>query len=359
MKKILVIQNKRIGDVLIASLIATNIKTVYPNSEIHYFVYDYTSGVIENHPCIDKIIRVQEKQLKKIPNLIKTTWNLSKEKYDIVFDPYAKFQSRFICLFSGAHIRIGFKKRLKDPLLPFYTHNINFLKEKTHICGKSIEDRVHLVHSVFPLKTPTYNPKIYLTENEKKYNKLNPYKKPVIMFGVLGSTPQKSMPSAYVIELIDHLTSNYDITILFNYAPHQKSEAQKIYNGCKNKNAIIFDIYEDSIRGFTALMSACHLLVSNEGGAVHIAKALNKPTFTIFSPYVLKSSWASFEDGVFHRSIHLLDEKPELFSINRNNLKKIEENPRYLYNKLTPSLILDKLNPFLIHHLSNEKTKLS
>ena len=352
MKKILVIQNKRIGDVLIASLIASNIKTVFPESEIHYFVYDYTSGVIENHTCIDKIIQINEKKLKKIPNLIKTTSKLRKEKYDIVFDPYAKFQSRFICLFSGAKIRVGFKKKQKNPILTFYTHNVNFLKEKTHICGKSIQDRVHLVSSAFPLKNPIYDPKIYLSKSEKKQSKLKAYKKPIIMFGILGSTPQKSMPNTYVVELIDHLTSKYDINILFNYAPHQKSEAQKIYNGCKHNNAIIFDIYEDSIRGFIALMNECSLLVSNEGGAVHIAKALEKPTFTIFSPYVLKSSWASFEDGVFHNSIHLLDEKPELFSTNKSNLRKIEENPQYLYHQLTPKLILNKLNPFLKHHLS-------
>lgn len=359
MKKILVIQNKRIGDVLIASLIASNIKTVFPESEIHYFVYDYTSGVIENHDCIDKIIRINEKQLKKIPNLIKTTWQLSREKYDIIFDPYAKFQSRFICLFSGAKIRVGFKKKQKDPILPFYTHNVNFLKEKTHICGKSIQDRVHLVSSAFPLKNPIYEPKIYLDKSEKMQSELKVYKKPIIMFGILGSTPQKSMPSTYVIELIDHMTSKYDINILFNYAPHQKSEAQKIYDGCKHKNAIIFDIYKGSIRGFITLMNECSLLVSNEGGAVHIAKALKKSTFTIFSPYVLKSSWASFEDGVFHDSIHLLDEKPELFSTNRSNLKKIEENPQYLYHQLTPKLILDKLDPFLKHHIPNEKTNLS
>ena len=186
-------------------------------------------------------------------------------------------------------------------------------------------------------------------------SELKVYKKPIIMFGILGSTPQKSMPSTYVIELIDHMTSKYDINILFNYAPHQKSEAQKIYDGCKHKNAIIFDIYKGSIRGFITLMNECSLLVSNEGGAVHIAKALKKSTFTIFSPYVLKSSWASFEDGVFHDSIHLLDEKPELFSTNRSNLKKIEENPQYLYHQLTPKLILDKLNPFLKHHIPNEK----
>jgi len=57
MKKILVIQNKRIGDVLIASLIATNIKKIYPDSRVDYMVYDYTTGVIENNPAIKIFFR--------------------------------------------------------------------------------------------------------------------------------------------------------------------------------------------------------------------------------------------------------------------------------------------------------------
>ncbi|MCB0446728.1 MAG: glycosyltransferase family 9 protein, partial [Gelidibacter sp.] len=187
MKKILVIQNKRIGDVLLASLIGTNIKQMYPKAEVHYLVYDYTTGVIENNPNITKIIPINEKELKKIPNLIKLIFQIRKEKYDIIFDPYAKLQSRLICLFSKAKVRVGFKKRKKDPVLDFYTHSIGFLKEKSKPCGKSIEDRVHLVTSVFPIDNPVFEPKIYLTEQEKQYDKLKAYNKPVIMFGILGS----------------------------------------------------------------------------------------------------------------------------------------------------------------------------
>ena len=62
MKKILVIQNKRIGDVLIASIIAANLKQLYPRSQIDYIVYDYTTGVIENNPNIDNIIPINEKK---------------------------------------------------------------------------------------------------------------------------------------------------------------------------------------------------------------------------------------------------------------------------------------------------------
>jgi len=351
MKKILVIQNKRIGDVLLASLIAVNLKKVFPNSVIDYMVYDYTTGVIENNPNINSIIEINEKELKKIPNLIKMAFNIRKQKYDIIIDPYAKFQSRVISLFSGAKIRVGYKKRDKKPPLPFYTHNISFLKATSKPCGKSIEDRVNLVTSVFDVVTPEFVPKIHLTQEEQTYNKLDAYNKPVLMLGILGSTPQKSMPVDYIIQIVDFITETFDVYTIFNYAPYQKTEAQKIYDGCKHKDRIIFDIYEDSIRGFIRLMNACDLLIANEGGTVHVAKALGKPTFTVFSPYVLKEHWASFEDGIQHTSIHLLDEKPDLFSKERGQRKKIEEDPSIMYRQLTPELILPKLNAFLQHHL--------
>ena len=93
-------------------------------------------------------------------------------------------------------------------------------------------------------------------------------------------------------------------------------------------------------------------MVANEGGSVHIAKALQKPTFTIYSPYIDKDAWNSFEDGIFHESIHLLEEKPNLYqTFSREETKLIEKNPDLLYQQLTPKLILTKLKPFLKHHL--------
>ena len=354
MKKILVIQNKRIGDVLISSVIANNIKKVFPNSEVVYFVYDYTTGVLENNQNIDQVISVKEKELKKIGKLVKTIQKIRKERYDIIFDPYAKFQSRMICLFSGAKYRIGLKRAHKELPLKFYTHPIDFLEKGTKNCGKAIEDRINMITSVFELENPDYVPKIFLTEEEKTYAKVNSLQKPIIMLGIFGSTPQKSMPSEYMVSLIDYITSNYQGTILFNYAPYQKKEAFELYEMCQNKKQIHLDIYEDSIRGFIKLMDKCDMLVSNEGGSVHIAKALDKPTFTIYSPYINKSHWSSFEDSDKHDSIHLLEEKPGLFeSFTFEERKKIEADPNALYKELTPEMILHKLKPFLDLHLKN------
>ena len=353
MKKVLIIQNKRIGDVLISSILANNFKKRFPDSEIHFMAYDFTTGVLINNPNIDKIIPIKEKELKKLPNLFKKIKEVRNEKYDVILDPYSKFQSRIICKFSNAKITIGNNSRKKLGNLGYYTNPVTLLKEKTHIAGKAIEDRIQLLKQIDGFTSFDYEPKIYLSEAEKS-EKLIPTKnsKKTIVLGVLGSTPQKSMPYEYVAALSDFIAENFDVNILFNYAPNQKSEALKIYELCKNKEQVIFEFNAPTIRDFIKIMNQADVLVSNEGGSVHIAKALNKPTYTIFSPYVNKDFWASFEDGKFHQSIHLLEKLPNLYKeFSHEERKEIEKNPHELYKKLTPEMIIPELNEFLKNNL--------
>lgn len=353
MKKVLIIQNKRIGDVLISSVIANNYKAKHPDSEIHFMAYDFTHGVLMNNPNIDKIISINDKELKKLPVLLKLIRTIKKEKYDIIFDPYSKTQSKLICKFSGAKQTIGHKSRKKLGNWGYYTHPIAISKEKTKICGKAIEDRIHILNQAGNFNPIDYVPKIFLTKEEKKEDWLGEYSnKKVVVFGILGSTPQKSMPYEYVAEMVDFIVNQYDAYILFNYAPHQKIEANKIFALCKNKNNIILDVYAPSIRDFIKLMNQCTVLVSNEGGTVHIAKALNKPTFTLFSPYINKDDWSSFEDGILHKSVHLLDFIPDAISnLSYEKNKEIEKNPSELYIKMTPEMIIPELDTFLKRHL--------
>lgn len=353
---ILIIQNKRIGDALLTSVIANNIKTIFPESKVTFFAYDYTSGVLENNPNIDTLWLVNEKDLKNQAYFFKVLKQVRKNKYDLIFDPYAKFQSKMMCLFSGSPMRLGFKRKNKKLKLPFYTKAIDFKEKATLPCGRAIEDRVNMVEAAFSLPSPNYHPKIFLSEEELKRNFNGIGKKPVVMFGVLGSVPKKSMPKEYIAQLVDYVASNYDVTVLFNYAPHQKADALAIYDLCKNQDSINLDIYAQSIRDFAVLMNQCDMLIANEGGSVHITKALNKPTFTIYSPYIDKDAWNSFEDGTMHQSVHLKEEKPELYdSFDRETTKKIEKNPEFLYQQLTPEIILGKLESYLKNHLESQK----
>ena len=59
--KILVIQQKMIGDVLASTVICNNLRTIYPESQIDYLIYPFTKPVVENNPNIDNIILFTDK----------------------------------------------------------------------------------------------------------------------------------------------------------------------------------------------------------------------------------------------------------------------------------------------------------
>src|SRR5690606_4660429 len=163
--KALILQNKYIGDVLTSSVIAENLKEINPDIEVHFFCYKPAVSVLENNPFIDKIIAFDEKKLKRISVLNKYANQIKQANYDIVIDPYAKLQSRFITLKSRAKRRISYDK-------PFFKHIYSDLIEKSETPSKetsctAIDNRVSLVTPLMDKPFPVaLHPKIYLTEEE-------------------------------------------------------------------------------------------------------------------------------------------------------------------------------------------------
>ena len=112
---------------------------------------------------------------------------------------------------------------------------------------------------------------------------------------------------------------------------------------------IYFNLLGSNLREYIAIMDNCDLIIGNDGGAINLAKALNKPSFIIFSPWIEKKIWATFEDGKKHLSIHLNDITPNL--INSKTEKELKENAIQLYEKLEPRFVIEKITPFLDSHL--------
>jgi len=93
------------------------------------------------------------------------------------------------------------------------------------------------------------------------------------------------------------------------------------------------------------LTSHCDALIGNEGGAINMAKALNIPTFTIFSPWIEKEAWNMFDDDKRHTSIHLKDKNSEIYI--GKTAKQMKKQSSDLYNNFTPELITPKLKDYL------------
>ena len=350
MKKILLIQQKMIGDVLASTVICEVLKKQFPLATIHYMIHSNTKPVVQGNPFVDTILEFTPEHKKSKKAFRKLIKQVKSEQFDWVIDAYAKTESNLISRFSRAQKRTSYHKWYSSF---YYTDTVQRRPVVYTQAGNAIEDRLRLVLSEEEVKKSEVRPRIFLSEKEKMNAKkfLNDHNislnKPLIMLGILGSATNKSLPLPYMAQVIDAIAEKTNGDLLFNYIPSQEKEAKELYLLTKKttQNQIHFNVYGKGLREFIALVSHCDMLIGNEGGAVNMAKALMIPTFTIFSPWVAKAAWNMFEDGIDNVSVHLEDFEPEIYS--NHKPKEFKKQAFELYKKLTPERILPKLKKYL------------
>jgi len=349
--KLLVIQQKRIGDVLTSTILSNNLKKFYPDATVDYMCYPNCVDVLKENPNIDNIIVLTNEVRKSYPKLLKFIFQIRSQKYDAVIDAYSKLETNLITLFSGAKYKISYDKGYSKM---FYNYNMKRIPNGTKSeLGLAIDNRLLLLKPLIKETITDYKPKIFLTPNEiqEAKNLLGKFgievgKKPLLMMGILGSEWYKTYPLENMAKIIDFAVEKLDADILFNYIPSQTEEAQKVYDFCteKTKKNIHFDLYAKGLRPFLGLLSQCDMLIGNEGGSVNMAKALNVPTFSLFSPSVDKETWQIFENEPGNVSIHLKDLKPEIYE--QHDEKYIKEHTFKYFDEYPLELILEKLGAY-------------
>ncbi|WP_055445435.1 glycosyltransferase family 9 protein [Lacinutrix himadriensis] len=346
--KILVVQQKMIGDVLTSSILFEALRAKYPDAQLDYVINSHTYAVVENNPFIDNFVFITPEMEKSKRSFYRFLKTLKKEKYDVVIDVYGKLSSTLISKFTSAKTKIAYHKKHTAFV---FTHPIKRLKKPENNASLAIENRLKLLEPLaIPFKNTT--PKIYLKPEEitnaKTYLETANIQsnQPLFMISVLGSSPIKTYPAKYMAALLDSLVANKkDAQILFNYIPKQKEEAKAIYDYClaETQKHIYFDVFGKSLRAFLAITQQCDALIGNEGGANNMAKALSIPTFTIFSPYLNKANWFSENEPGNNVAIHVSDYIP----YNETDKAEAKKDPEKYYLKLKPEFIKPELKTFL------------
>ena len=333
-----------IGDVLTSSILFEALREKYPEAELHYLIQSHTRAVVENNPFIDKIIESNPDKEKSILELLKFATDIKKQQYDVVIDVYSKINSAFLTAFSGAKKKISYLKWYTSGA---YSDTLSSKKQPDTEAGLAIENRMILLQGLSPDFETEKKPKIYLLESEREAAATQLQKAdvskdlPLFMISILGSSPQKTYPPKYMAQILDFIVNQSNAQLLFNYIPRQRIEAEELFLLCSEttRQNIFFDVFGTNLREFMALTSQCDALIGNEGGAINMAKALDVPTFAIFSLQISKKVWASYESED-HKTVHLADFYPELFP-------RKKKEPTSGYPLMKPELFLPQLDEFL------------
>jgi heptosyltransferase-2 len=293
--RILVIQQKMIGDVLISSLLCKNLKLWNPNIHVDYVANRHTLDVIRHNPYIDGVVVFEDHFKKNKFGLFQFLLHRRKQKYDYIIDAYGKLESFLICLFTPAVQKIGYKKAL-SPLV--YDKEIKVLNVQDDTLQLSIKNRFRLLAPIMGDFPKNSEAEIHLTPEEIGISRgrldavLGKATK-AIMVSALGSSKNKTYPFEYMAQLMDLAFRTTNLPLILNYRPDQEGLINILINQLqpKTQKAVMKSLTPNSLRDYMATVYHCVAAVGNEGGAINIAKALNKPTFAIFSPLIDPSGW--------------------------------------------------------------------
>ncbi|QSS96846.1 glycosyltransferase family 9 protein [Psychroflexus sp. ALD_RP9] len=352
--KILVIQQKMIGDVLISSVICENLKRNFPTAEVHYLINRFTFPVVENHKHIDKFVFFEDEYKNHKLKFLDFLNNLKSEAYTHVFDAYGKLESNLITYFTGAQFKFSYNKWYTNWL---YTKTFKESSIAKTEAGSAIENRLKLLQLLPEVEIINPKPKIYLSSTEvntarSQIDSAELRNTNLIMVSALGSGDAKTYPLKYMAVLLNEITEKTDAHLILNYMPSQQEKINRLLEHCSNltRTRIVNDLRPESLREFMAICSQCNLIFGNEGGAINIAKALDVPSFAIFSPWIIKEGWNSFEESYPNTSVHLSDFKPS--KLRDKKVKELKMNYEKLYQDLNPQLFNQQLIDFVCSHVS-------
>lgn len=310
--KILLVRNDNIGDLICTTPSIEALRKRYPSAQIDIVVNSYNVEAINKNKFIDKIYCYTKPKHKKsfLEKLkagigkLKILIDIKKENYDTVVilrSDYSKSAELFSKI-TNAKYKVGVKnKKGKDDfnLYADFDGNINEV-DFCYSCFKFFDVKKDCENTTF------YIPNEMIT-NHLKY-------KGYSAFHISARMKKNQMSFDKLVDIIKSFPSK---KLIITAEPKDYDLAEKISNKCNIKF-----IRTKSFLDLGALFCNLKLLVTLEGGAMHLAPAVGLKTIALFgvSPIERWFPWG-YKDLVIQDN-SLVAENIDVDRI----LKKLEEN---------------------------------
>lgn len=304
-ERILVSELWHIGDVVIAMPFLAALRTLFPAAKITLLAKSHARDTLANTGLVDDVVsfdfpwtfidedrRPSPKELLQIPGVIR---RLRRARFDLAFDCSRDGRNHLLLFLTGAARRIGFAYGGGDYLL---TDAVPVGSLESH----RTEDWLRLLEP-FETEIPRCEPRLAVSDAERKWaqeflRRAGRVKDEVLIAMHPGGSSRLKRWSLEHFEALARIAVTETGTqILWLVDPAGTGSDAKLSEGSI--------VARPSLRELIALLSECQLLVSNDGGPMHLAAALGVPTFAVYSwgnpewwkPYAAaRHSWVRRED---------------------------------------------------------------
>ncbi|MEW6609161.1 MAG: glycosyltransferase family 9 protein [bacterium] len=277
--KILLIQLRRIGDVLMTTPAVKSLKKRFPETKITFLTEPPSDEIFRHNPYVDEILL--HNRHFKAKDYLKFIQELRKRRFDLVIDFFSNPRSAQIAFFSGAKHRIGFNFRGRAWL---YTSKVNLPQDK------NLYSAIHKLHLLKPLGIDVEDCQIEFFCSSQDYEYARELTRKlgitandfVIALCPVSRREYRVLPAEKFAWISDGLIKKYNAKILFMWGHNEKGFIDKVKSRMKYAERT-FDDYEiPTISQIRALFEKVNFYIGNDNGIRHIAIAAGTPTVTAF-----------------------------------------------------------------------------
>ena len=271
-KKILIIQLRQLGDVLLTTPVIKPLKERFPDSTLSFLTEKNAYGILSGNPYLDEIIAIPRKS--SISEQIKVILDIRRRGFDLILDYMTNPKTAYISLFSKAKIKVASDRSLRRLVYDIRVNTVG---------GYSVEYKLSML---MPLG-------IYGAENtpclfipQEAQDKAAAFLKAVnirdddfvVCIDVTHRRVTRKWTGEGFAEVADRLKEKYNAKVIFLWGPGERGEVEGIMAMCRHRH--IIDPGTD-IKGLAALLKRADLLVGNCSFPRHVAVSQGTPTLIV------------------------------------------------------------------------------
>jgi len=292
--KILLVQHRQVGDVLMCTPALRALRRAFPRADITFLVEPFSLPAVRWNPRVNRFI-VPPRRLG-FRDFLSLHVRVRRERYDVVIDFFKNPKSAWLTWFSGAERRISFTGRYRN-----FAYNI-LVDMGDRRKDYAAVQKLRLLRPLGITEEKDCLPEFFVPPEDERWAEetlerlgVSP-RDLLVAVSPVSRRPARRWPPAYYARLCDHLVSRWNAKVLLTWGPGEKDTVAAV--AAAMHHAPLVDYPMPSLTQLAALFGKCSLFIGNDTGPRHMAVAVGVPTLGLFGP-TPPSCWTPPDNPMF------------------------------------------------------------
>jgi len=288
-RRILVVRNDNIGDVLCSTPAIRSLRRAFPRAYIAALVVRYSQEAITGNPDLDQVFvyekakhRTDRSRLVSLFKQYQVLRNLKKEKFDLVVGMRSAFSwsEAWLVYFTGAPFRVGYSPAKRIDRYYHFFYNLAVSPEISR------EHEVNMVlRLIKKIGVACWDERLIVQIPEKEKGEVTTFfqKNEIDSGRVIGfhlscrrvSSRWPAQKWADLAKLLVH--DRYDI--ILTWGAGDRDFAEEVLSRAGER---VFLFSTPTLKQLGALQERCRVFLCPDGGTMHFSTAVGTPTIALF-----------------------------------------------------------------------------